>query len=548
MRKVAIAATLAMLASLLMIVPALASHDEVSLTGSEFEIDTDANLKVDDPAPPSLDWANVDEARQPDEPTGANDDSFGEGTKEDTPVPTIVDGSIPNNKSDLLNFGVYLEEAAAGDFLNVFWQRVQEPTGTTNMDFEFNQSEMLSSNGVTPVRTAGDVLIQYDLASGGTNVQLFLSLWVTSGPNSQCEANGAKVPCWGDRENLTTAGEGTGSINTSAIPVAESDGLATVNPISPRTFGEAQIDFDAFTSGGGGTDPCVSFGSAYLKSRASDSFTAALKDFIAPVGLDISNCGSIEVTKVDDGNPATTLEGATFVLRPDVAPLGGSPGAEDMTTDSCTTDATGVCSFTDLLQGDYWVEETVAPAGHDLADPAFQLVTVTADETIEIMFVNPRQLGAIQLTKTAKHAAADGGVIPHVGVDFTIAGTAVTTGADGTACVGGLALGQSYDVVETVPAGYNAEGLTTKSVLVDSAGTCDAGFETVEFVNVPLTDITFSVNSQIPGGTASEITCDDPNNPPDNESTATTDADGNGSLTVDDLEPGTYTCTVVIDP
>jgi hypothetical protein len=33
------------------VLPAAASHSEVSLSGSNFEIDTDANLKVDDPAP-----------------------------------------------------------------------------------------------------------------------------------------------------------------------------------------------------------------------------------------------------------------------------------------------------------------------------------------------------------------------------------------------------------------------------------------------------------------------------------------------------------------
>ena len=58
-------------------------------------------------------------------------------------MPTVVDGSIPPNKSDLLNFGLYLEEATAGDFLHLYWHRVQEPSGTTNMDFEFNKSETL---------------------------------------------------------------------------------------------------------------------------------------------------------------------------------------------------------------------------------------------------------------------------------------------------------------------------------------------------------------------------------------------------------------------
>src|SRR5215217_1530707 len=227
---------------------AFASHPEVSLAGSNFEIDTDANLKVDDPAP-SIDWASVTETRKKDLASGSGDDSFGQGTKEDTAVPTVVSGSIPPNKSDLLNFGVYLEtNDSGGRFLNVFWHRVQEPQGTTNMDFEFNKSKVRSANGVTPVRTAGDVLIQYDLSQGGTNPTLFLSRWIT-GSNGEtaadCEASNS-LPCWSDKVNLSAAGDATGSINTSAIPAAESDGLGD---ISPRTFGEAQIDFDALTGG-----------------------------------------------------------------------------------------------------------------------------------------------------------------------------------------------------------------------------------------------------------------------------------------------------------
>ena len=263
--------------------------------------------------------------------------------------------------------------------------------------------------------------------------------------------------------------------------------------------------------------------------------------------LNLSNCGSIVITKTDDANPAALLEGAEFDLIVDDDPINnvGGPGAEDTNViDSCTTAADGTCSFTSVLQGEYWVVETVAPTGHDLADPVYQHVTVTADEEIPLTFVNPRQLGAIQVTKTAKHAAAASGSINQEGVTFTIAGTEVVTDENGVACVGGLALGQSYDVVETVPAGYVADGDTTKSVAVDQAGTCDTGFETVSFVNVPLTNITVSVDSQVVGGTDSTISCD--------TTPATTgdtdDVTGDGSATASDLEPGTYTCTVVIDP
>ena len=120
-------------AGLLSSTAALASHPEVSLSGSNFEIDTDANLKVDDAG--SLDWANVTEKRKADVASGTGDNSFGQGTKEDTAVPTVVSGSIPPNKSDLKYFGVYQEGTSSAGFLNLFWSRVQDPTGTTNMDF-----------------------------------------------------------------------------------------------------------------------------------------------------------------------------------------------------------------------------------------------------------------------------------------------------------------------------------------------------------------------------------------------------------------------------
>jgi hypothetical protein len=421
--------------------PAQAAHPEVSLPGSNFEIDTNANLKVDDPAP-SIDWASVTEQRKADLASGSGDDSFGQGTKEDTAVPTVVDGSIPPNKSDLLNFGTYLEETASGDFLHMFWHRVQEPSGTTNMDFEFNKSDVLSGNGVTPVRTAGDVLIQYDLAQGGTNPQLFLSRWVDTGPKSLCEAANA-TPCWGVRVNLTAAGDAAGSINTTTIPVAESDGLATVNPISVRTFGEATVDFSAL-----GGDECVAFGSAYLKSRSSDSFTAALKDFIAPLDTGINRCG------------------------------------------------------------------------------------------------------AVRIEKTKKHAADGAGDHPHAGVDFTITGgdlpaggVVVTTDADGVACLPDIAAGD-YTVTETVPTGYAVTSANPQTATVVVGTECSDAVA-VEFANVPLTNITVSVDSQIDGGTASTIDCDAAADPPFE---ATTGANGDGSLTKSDLQPGTYVCTVIIDP
>ena len=91
----------------------------------------------------------------PDKPQGQEDDSF--SGKEDDPVPEIVTGSIPKNKSDLLRFYVASEKVDVGtDVDNVFlylgWVR-SNTLGSANMDFEFSQSGTLSANGVTPQRT-----------------------------------------------------------------------------------------------------------------------------------------------------------------------------------------------------------------------------------------------------------------------------------------------------------------------------------------------------------------------------------------------------------
>ncbi|HEU5157623.1 MAG TPA: prealbumin-like fold domain-containing protein [Streptosporangiaceae bacterium] len=501
---------------------ALVSHDEVSLPGSNFEIDSDANLRVDDPAP-SLDWANVTEIRKADTASGPTDESFGQGAKEDTAVPTVVDGGIPPNKSDLKFFGVHQEGATAGGFLHLYWSRVQDPSGTTNMDFEFNQKAAApgEGNGVTPLRTPGDLLVVYDLAQGGTHPVLSLRQWTGS--------------AWGPATDLTSSGTATGSINTSAIPAAESDGLGAHDP---RTFGEASVALSAIF------DPttCTSFGSAYLKSRSSDSFTAALKDFVPPQPVSISNCGKVKIIKKNDAGDA--LAGAEFTLYQDNAPVGGSRGPEDTaTTQTCTTVADGTCEITNVIQGSYWVVETKVPDGHEGAPD--QAITVTADQTVTLTFVDPRQRGAILVTKLRKHAADGPGDHPQAGVDFMVNGVTKTTDAAGHACFDGLLFGD-YAVHEVTPTGYKGEA--DKTVTVDTKAACsDSPFagEQVTFHNTPLSTITVGFNSQVPGGTQAKISCTGLTATPADQ---TPDDFDDTSESFQDLVPGTYDCTVVVDP
>jgi hypothetical protein len=478
-------------AALAFSIVAIASHDEVSLSGSNFEIDTDANLKVDDVAP-SIDWASVGEVRKADTTSGPADESFGQGTKEDTASPSVVDGGIPPNKSDLKFFGVYQEGSAATGFLNLYWSRVQEPSGTTNMDFELNKRVCTanqtpadpdcSANGITPIRSAGDFLVQYDLSQGGTHPVLFVSLWVTTGNKSQCEAANA-VPCWGKKTNLSDSGDAAGSINTSVIPNADSDGLGEH---SVRTFGEAQLRLSAIL----GTSGCTSIGSAYLKSRSSDSFTAALKDFVPPAAVSITNCGTVNITKTDDSTPANALNGATFTLYTDNAPLDGAAphGNEDTATSfTCTTAGTGTdagkCSISNVPFGQYWVVETTVPTGYTAA--ADQNVIISAaTPTANVSFVDVRQKGSLTV-----HKEDDAGNLME-GVKFTLTGTSdfgtevdeeCTTDSTGECTFSNIETG-SYTLDEdetTLPDGYTKDPSLPKTVAI----TTDPNDDTVNIEN-----------------------------------------------------------------
>jgi hypothetical protein len=131
-------------------------------------------------------------------------------------------------------------------------------------------------------------------------------------------------------------------------------------------------------------------------------------------------------------------------------------------------------------------------------------------------------------------------------VTFTVAGQTVVTDANGEACVDGLLFG-SYDVTETLPAGYVNDGPLTQSVLVDNAATCEQDpyvGETANFSNTPLTNVTVSVDSQVDGGTASSVECEPTEADPD----LVTGANGDGTVTISNLQPQTLVCTIVIDP
>ncbi|HYT92608.1 MAG TPA: hypothetical protein VEL76_28085, partial [Gemmataceae bacterium] len=319
--------------------PVIVPPPPTATSSASFEIE--GNLVVDTFG--NLDWANAPDLQIGiDLPTGQTDDSFGQGTKENSAVPTAVTGSVPNNKSDLTRFYVASNISMNGDiFVYLGWERANT-LGTANIDFEFNQSDVPSSNGVTPVRTVGDMLITFDFASGGNVVNLGLRRWTGS--------------AWGPSIDLTAAGFAIGAVNDPAFGQTTVLDPITGQTLAQDTFGEASINLTAarvFTS-----DVCVHFGSAYVKSRSSTSFTAEMKDFIAPIGVNINNCPDVHVRKTvgDTGRTTGTVTAGdpvslTLVVSNDGAGTAQNVSLSDILPDGVTWSEDSLFTSISIVNG-----------------------------------------------------------------------------------------------------------------------------------------------------------------------------------------------------
>jgi hypothetical protein len=386
-----------------------------TLAGTTFE-GNDGNLIHDSSVALGVggtDWDNVTGRNTGvDIASGSGDNAYGQGTKEDNVAVTVVDGSIPPNKNDLSRFHEASELGANGHtYLYLGWERLVN-IGNANLDFEINHQATAGFTAATvgPVtlnRTEGDLLVTYDF-SGSGRPTLGLNRWLTAIPannKSQCFSANA-LPCWGNHSVLS-GGVAEGAVNT--VPVPDTVGAAAPGSLGIGLFGEASIDLTAAGVFPAGT--CQAFGSASLKSRSSSSFTAELKDFIAPVPVNIDNCGTITIHKVTENGDSsfgyTTTGGlvpATFSL-----PNGGTqsynsvPAGTSSVTENLTSTQTGdgwtlkgvVCTTTG----------TGTSAARVTGTPSQVNITMAAGGNVDCTYTNHINLSPTIATKLSNTTA-----------------------------------------------------------------------------------------------------------------------------------------------
>lgn len=434
----------------------------------------------------------------------------------------------------------------------------------------------------------GDVLVQSNFTNGGVISNLAVFQW----------QSGALVPVAG----VPSPSECNPA--SPAPPLTDDAACATVNqsatgspwPYTPKANEGPSGTFQtsAFFEGGINISRLIEdagcFTAFTAETRSSTPFDARLKDFV--IG-NLDTCvRDVSVAKSPDGGTANAGDPISFTIV--VTNESPNSDADNVTLtdtlpdsglnwsitsqpvgDPCSISGTPQvlsCNFGTLGVGEDRTVTISSPTDAEDCGLIENTVTVSADGDIDAannsddgdITVN---CGAIRINKNTTKEA--GTAVANAGAVFSITGPGISgsmsvtddtsaaapdeDAAVGRVCVSGLQPGGSYTVNETSPPSGYAGATESDVTVVAVAGDCSSGsLNTATFTNVPTGEITAGYNDGGSGETsATSITCmpsGGSNLTPQPEASDDDIPDYDADSTFDVTAPGTYVCTVVVDP
>lgn len=263
------------------------------------------------------------------------------------------------NKTDISNGMYHIASDGVQKWVIMGGDR-EANTGTSYIDFEFYQGYLTKNNNgsfsslsadstslaATNGRTVGDFVLSMEYTNGGAIATVHYYRWELSGGTYRY------VPY--NIPNGTSGPSAFGASNTSTINTPL--GAFGLSNYAPYLFVEAAVNVDAILSA---INPCaqISIKTVFIKTKASDSYNAALKDFIAPIPVNFVfgnesfsypegpfyNCGTLTPTFTGTGTFSATPAGLSLNTTTGVINLSAStPGTYTVTY---TYNAGGGCTM-----------------------------------------------------------------------------------------------------------------------------------------------------------------------------------------------------------
>lgn len=265
--------------------------------------------------------------------------------------------SKATNKCDINN-GMYLVTSSPTSKWVIMGGDRLTTTGTSYIDFEFLQGVLtrntnndgftsLAADGLSPAphngRTEGDFVLSMEYTNGGAVATVHYYRWEESGGVYKY----VEKPIPSENGQVSAFGS-TNSATTDALNATAAFGKSTYIPFA---FVEAAVNIDAILA-----QNCegLSIKTLFIKTKASDSYNAALKDFVEPQEVDFQ-FGS---ATINYGGPYCKTGTATPVRT------GASGGQYTATPAGLNINAsTGVIDLANSDPGLYTVTYTFAAGG-----------------------------------------------------------------------------------------------------------------------------------------------------------------------------------------
>jgi len=395
-------------------------------------------------------------------------------------------GNVNPGKNDINNIFYHLGKSTTtgfeGDWILISGDR-KEVQGTSYIDFEFLQNSLIrtgtgssggfSSSGPDGGRTVNDLLIAVEYTKGGSSATIKAYRWEAVSGSFDYVFKGIV--------NSTAYPLGTAYGTTNSSSIAVPYGAFGSTTYEPQQWVEVGVNLTKLL---GQIDPCLGIivKSIFVKTKASDSNTADIKDFIDPIPVNLA-FGTATISY--DQSPYCAGSGTAAVNRNGVDGGKYTYTAQTQGSVLIIDQNTGEINLATSTPGTYTVEYKFDSFPPDFQDPTNPK---TCEKTVETtVVINPRPT-----VTTPNTATVCSGASPNISLTASIPSTFTWTIGNIAGGITGASAGSGATINQTLTNPSNTTAGTVQYIVTPTSttGSCAGAPYTITVTVNPRPTIT----------------------------------------------------------